>query len=91
MHVHVHVHVGVYDGRYTVVVEVTFAPHHSLHTNDSLILRLVGKHWTMDTVTYRIATRERGRGERERQRGWREKGREGGRGGEAEGREGEYL
>ena len=68
MHVHAHTHrVGVYDRRYTVVVEVTFAPHHSLHTNDSLVLCLVGQHWTMDTVTNRIDTRGSGL-EREKER-----------------------
>ena len=48
--------VGVDDRRDTVVVDVTFAPHHTLDADDTLILCLVCQHWTVDAVTNGVDT-----------------------------------
>jgi hypothetical protein len=50
----------------------SFPPH--IHVYDSLVLHLVGQHWTMDTVTNGVDTR--GRWERERAGGERQRERE---------------
>lgn len=56
MSCHVTYRVCVYNRWHSVVVYVASPTHHTLRTNDALVLGLVGKHGAMDTVPNGIDT-----------------------------------